>query len=441
MKLLFVIPEYPPLIGGGISTFYQNLLPVLVEQGHSIHVLVGSAFTNQRPEYELDGVTVEFLDPKTVTQNLVNFNRYHATPELQRHLAAAWTAWEQVNRGIGYDVVEVTDWGLLFVPWIVSSESPPTVVQLHASIGQIDFHDPRIDGELQSTLTRLLELNLLSIADELQTYSHANAQEWQQLIGRNITDIPPALPISSHVEKVKKSDSGLVVGRIQYWKGPTILCEALQILAQRAPTLDWLGRDTMYQEANLSMKGYLTQTYPDVWGSKVKDLGTLSPKETRSLQAKAGFILVPSIWDVFNYTCIEGMAQAQIVICSKGAGAADLITDGVNGFTFPAGNAQALADQLKNVMELSTDKRIDISQAAQRTIQTNLNPVSIAQQRIETYKNLLIRGKFPGVPNPWLLDAFSPSKSLAKPLSFLNHLPLGDLSRYVFERGLQKIVR
>lgn len=440
MKLLFRIPEYPPHSSGGIATFYQNLLPELSRQGHQVCALVGSALSPGLASYQEDGVSVEFLNHQAVSANCARFDRYRAIPEFQRHLAAAWTAWEQVNGGKGYDLVETTDWGMLFVPWITSSESPPTVVQLHGSIGQIDFYDPQPDNQLQSSLVRLLEASLLSLADELQTNSQSNAQAWSQLTGRNVTYIPPALQLSLNPSSTVKSPDGLVVGRIQYWKGPIILCEALRSLGEKAPTLDWIGRDTVYRELGTSMATYLAQTYPDIWGSKVRPLGTLPPQETIQHQAKAGFMVVPSTWDVFNYTCAEGMAQAQIVLCSQAAGSADLIENGVNGLTFTAGNSQALAESLDTLLSLSMAEREQMGKAAQQTIQTKLAPTQIAQQRIEAYEKLLCRGKFPTRPNSWLLDAVSPSQPLEKPLAFLNRLPLRELSHYVLERSLKKFV-
>ncbi len=440
MKILFIIPEYPPSSGGGISTFYRHMLPELSKYGHKIHVLVGSAFTSKRAGYELDGITVEFLDSILVSENLAKFACYRAIPEFQRHLAAAWTAWEQVKGGRGYDLVETTDWGMLFAPWIASAESPPTVVQLHGSIGQIDFYDPQPDSQLQGSLVRLLEVSLLSVADELQAYSQSNAQAWSQLTRRNVTYIPPALQPSLNQSSTVKSPNGLVVGRIQYWKGPTILCEALRLLGEKAPTLDWAGRDTGYKEPITSMAGYLAQTYPDIWGSKVYPLGAFSPEETIQLQAKAGFMVIPSTWDVFNYTCAEGMAQAQTVLCSQGAGAAELIANGMNGLTFAADNPQALAESLDNLLSLSTVEREQMGKAAQRTIKTKLAPAQIVQQRIEAYEKLLCRGRFPVPPDPWLFEAVSPSQPLEKPLAFLNRLPLRELSHYILERSLKKFV-
>lgn len=438
MRLLFILPEYLPLTGGGIVTFYRNVLPELVRQGHQVHVLVGSAFTSKLPSYEAEGITVEFLDTDAVTANLDRFNQYHVAPEFQRHLSAAWTAWEQVNQGKNYDLVETTDWGLLFVPWVVA-DSPPTVVQLHGSIGQIDFYDPRQGDELQGNLTRVLEVGLLSTADELQTYSQLNAQAWSQLTNREVVYIPPAWCPDSNLEQLReKSLNGLVVGRIQQWKGPTVLCEALRLLGDAAPTIDWVGRDTSYKNGG-SMSSYLAQTHPDIWGVKIRPVGSRPFDETAKLQAEAGFIAVPSIWDVFNYTCVEGMGCPQVVLCSQGAGAASLITDKVNGLVFPADNPEALAESINYLHSMSVDEHRQMGKAAQQ-IQTELDPSRIVRQRIEAYEKLIQRGKFPVRPNPWLLKAVSPGKPLKQPLEFLEHLPLRDLSTYVLRRSIKKFV-
>jgi glycosyltransferase involved in cell wall biosynthesis len=441
MKLLFILPEYPPHFGGGISTFYQHLLPALVASGHQVDVLVGNPFTSQSPSYTTQGINVQFLESAIVDTYLQKFMVYHAMPEVQRHFAVAWALWEQSHGGSGYDLVETTDWGMLFAPWITSPESPPTVVQLHASIGQIDFYDPQIDIQLQGNLIRLLEVSLLSVADELQANSTANAQVWQQLTGRDVAYIPPALSLAPPLTLSNRSESGLVVGRIQYWKGPTVLCEALRLLDCKAPTIAWIGRDTAYQGSGTSMATHLAKTYPDIWGNHIQILGQKSPQETLQLQANAKFMVVPSIWDVFNYTCAEGMAQAKVVLCSQGAGAVDLITNGVNGLTFVEGNPKSLAESLDTLLSLSEIEQWQIGQAAQQTIQTTLAPDQIAQQRIAAYEKLLQRGKHPVRPNPWLVAAVSPLQSLEKPLAFLDRLPLKELSAYVMKRGFQKVMK
>ena len=440
MKLLFIIPEYHPYSAGGIATFYNNLFPYLVDQGCEIRVLAGNAFTSHLPSYQQGNINIDFLDHNAVSHNLEKFAQYHAIPELQRHLAAAWTAWEQTNGGQGYDLVETTDWGMLFVPWIVSENSPPTVVQLHGSIGQIDFHDPQIDTQLQNSLARLLEVSLLSVADELQANSSLNAKTWESLTNRDVTYIPPALSIMSDTQSLEESENGLVVGRIQYWKGVTDLCEALELMGDHAPIINWIGRDTVYRHSGDSMSVYLKQNYPNIWGEKIKPLGTFSVEKTRQFQAKAKSLIVPSKWDVFNYTCVEGMAQGKTVLCSNGAGAVNLITDGVNGLTFIAGDSQNLATKLETLLSFNDTKRQQIGRAAQETVQTKLAPKKIVQQRIEIYEKLIQRGKFLVRPNKWLINAVSPSKSVIQPLGLLDQLPLRELSNYLLKRTINKVL-
>lgn len=441
MKILYVIPEYPPNYGGGIATFYKNLLSQFILIGCKVDIIVGNAFTSNLSSYEDSGIKVSFLDKDLVDSYLCKFEKYKPMPELQRHLATAWAVWEQAKCGRGYDLIEVTDWGLLFVPWIIPENSPPTVVQLHASIGQIDFYDPQIDNYLQGNLVRLFESNLLSLADGLHTYSISNSVAWETIINRKVEYIPPALTSDSTQSSGNRLDSGLVVGRIQYWKGVTVLCEALRLLKDKAPNIDWIGRDTVYQKATQSMSAHLLCEYSDIWQKKLKPIGTLSPEETLQRQAVAKFIIVPSIWDVFNYTCVEGMAQGKVVLCSEGAGAHDLIINGVNGLTFKANDPQSLANCLETVMKWSPSKLEEVGLAARQTVESILDPKLIAQKRIEAYKNLISRGKHSVKANQWLIDAVSPHEKLNKPLAFLDRLPLNELLDYTISRSLKKILR
>jgi glycosyltransferase involved in cell wall biosynthesis len=440
MRLLFVIPEFPPHSGGGIVTFYRTLLPELVKLGHEVRALVGSAFTSKLDAYRLEGVEVEFLDHELVAANLPRFEGFRALPELQQHLSAAWTAYEQANAGNEYDLVETVDWGMLFVPWVVAESNPPVVVQLHGSAGQIDHRDPKQGAELLGHVTRLLEMNILEAAEELQTYSDLNAREWEAITGREVSYIPPAwAPVEMPRWDGGSSEAGLAVGRIQYWKGPIVLCEALRLLGVSAPEINWIGRDTPYRHSSTSMSEHLLHTYPDVWGLKVRAMGPHSPAETLAAQARAAFSVVPSVWDVFNFTCAEGMGAGRTVICSTGAGASGLIVNGKNGFVFPPNDAAALASVLQRVVAMTSSERQSIGGAARETILDALAPGRVAAERSQRYEALAARGRSRQPVRPWVADAVRPGEPVGRPLAFLDSLPLRDLSEYAMRRSLRRV--
>jgi len=254
-----------------------------------------------------------------------------------------------------------------------------------------------------------------------------------------VTYIPPAWQSSAaDPAEIVESARGLVVGRIQYWKGPTLLCEALRLMGDEAPLIEWAGRDTDYQDAGASMSAYLARHYPDVWGKKIIPLGPRSPEATAALQAAAAFILVPSVWDVLNYTCIEGMGHGRVVLCSEGAGAAGLITSGEDGLTFAANAPAALADCLRQGLGMDAAARKRMGERARRTIAETLSPPLVARQRLAAYENLRERGKAYTPPHDWLTDAVRPHQPLPRSMAFLDHLPLRELSGYALSRGLKK---
>jgi glycosyltransferase involved in cell wall biosynthesis len=434
VKLLFVLPEYPPDYGGGIATFYGALLPALVELGHEVTVVVGSAFVRGGGPDERDGVRVRFLAEALAAAELRRFDRFAAVPELQHHLAAAWAIWREMAQG-DFDLVEATDWGFLFVPW-VAEPGPRVVVRLHGSCGQIAQRDPAPGEELQGDLERLIEASVIRHADAVATYSRANALEWEGVLGRPVClQLPPVQGVIPE-PTASWGDRGFVAGRLQYWKGPHVVCKALRRLGPDGPTIEWAGRPVIHNGTGRSYDRYLAEEFPDVWGSRLVALGRIPQAEVAQRQRAAAFVIVPSTWDMFNLTAPEAMAQGAILLCSEGAGAVDLIESGVNGFSFPAGNDAALAELIQRVRGLDPAARRAIRSAALATAREKLAPAFIASMAAALYQQVTAR------PRAQPLDAWS--RQVASPgertdrLGFLDRLPLKALVRYSVSRSISK---
>jgi glycosyltransferase involved in cell wall biosynthesis len=443
LRILVLSPEYLPSSGGGIVTFYRLFLPDLVAAGHSVRLIQGSGQRAERTASRntIEGVVTEVLEVERLERHLARFSHLAALPGLRLHLAASWAMWEQAGGAEDFDVVEACDWGLSFIPPLVTGNRP-TFVQMHGSIGQIDQHDPATGEEAKGVLIRMIEAAVLQRASAIQCTSDANARFWQLQTRRKISKLlpgwrSPALTLAN----LEAGPSGLVLGRVQRWKGPHILCEALRLLGARAPSIEWYGRDTMYGERTSSTAANLAKTYPDVWGKRIHHRPQVDPQAAAALQRTTLFNVVPSTWDVFNFTCVEAMASGRPVICSRGAGASELIEDGVTGFLFEAGDAASLAGTIDRLLCMGAQRLADIGRAAQSVVAQRLAPEQIAAERIETY-TAVISSFAPQPPraDDWIVDAVSGKDNAANSeISFLNHLPLKTLLRHSGNRLVNKV--
>ena len=276
----------------------------------------------------------------------------------------------------------MTDFGLLFAPVISLPDRPPLVVKMHGSVGQISEREPEKPASaLDSALARVTEAALLPMADGLCAYSPINAAEWSARFDVPVDMIPPPMTLPPLQPKTLSDYSGLVAGRIQAWKGPHRLCEAVAAAGSHLPkdfVMAWAGRDTDTAPDGTSFSAWLDRHYPTIWGTRVVPKGQLAADTLASLQSSVRYVVVPSLWDTFNYVLAESMAAGAVTVGSQGAGAAFLLQDGVNGFTFDISNTQEFAAKLLTAHSLDAKARAEIGEAARATIDRQLNPGAIA---------------------------------------------------------------
>lgn len=434
MRLLILTPEFER--GGGIATFYRHLAPALGRLGVEVRIIEGSAFhAGSAAPRSVDGVSVETLELDRLNRWAERFSALAATPGLRRHLAAAWAMWEQAGRGAEADVVEAADWGLLYVPAAIEV-SRTLVVQGHGSIGQISVHDPLAGEETQNALTRLIESAVLARVQTVQTYSRANAEFWECETGRPVDMIRPALRTTPGAPPEAISSRGLVAGRIQRWKGPDVLCRALALMGNAAPGVDWLGRDTSSNRREVSTASELARLYPQVWGRLVRPAPPVPPEEVAGRQSRVLFNLVPSEWDVFNFTVVEAMASGRPTLVSSGAGASELVTEGETGFLFEAGNSASLAVSLDKLLSMPPARLAEIGGAARETVRRECDPDVIAGARLAAYRRAIADfAQSPQSPvDGWIGAVCRPNAATEDVDEFLGQFPIRSLTRHVARR-------
>jgi glycosyltransferase involved in cell wall biosynthesis len=436
VKILLVTPEYPPDFGGGIVTFYRDLVPALRKQGCQVSVLKGSAFVHGGEPYEFEGVAALTLETARYHQWLERFTHFAMFPELRCHLAAAFALHEQAGEGEGFDAVEVTDWGLLFLPWVIRSKAP-VLVQLHGSTGQIARQEPAGGRTAEGIVELLLESIALAAAPRLSSYSRANVDWWQSILHRPVNYLQPPLQLEPVAfDKNIRADKWISVARIQGWKGPQVACAAWELLGEGAPQLDWIGRDTRQGTTGESTDASLRRAFPHIWGRKIQPLGQLFPQEVQERMRAAKAVLVPSTWDVFNLAAAEAMALGKTVVISDGAGAVDLVQHGVNGFVFPKNDPPSLAELVRQVDKLNPEALRGIGQRASETVRDRLDPERIAAGKLRIYRD---SPEPPASQVSWLRESLLPDTE-TKPFAFLDVLALKPLTAYVAQRAVNKVL-
>lgn len=354
MNILFILPEFEPHTGGGIGTYYKELLSEN-KDWESI-VIQGSAFDVRDGTASWAEVPIYYLKKTLFEKYKVLFNHLSIFPELQNHLASAWAMYEQAqNLNINFDAVVCTDWGFGFVPWIINKNIPVTV-HLHGSCGQIDHYEPRYGLEFWSKLYLHIEASLLEKADALVTHSLQNIAFWEKRFNHKkpIELIPP--PFSMVGEEVNPSPAlnhttGLVIGRVQLWKGPILLCKAIQLLTaeyKKDLTIYWIGRDTFYDQQNMNMTEYLKREFPEIWGKIIIPLGSKSHTEINELIKSTSWGLVPSEWDMFNLSAVEHLKNKNPIVCSSAAGVSDFISGSLSTIIFN-GTVDDLANSIREI--------------------------------------------------------------------------------------------
>lgn len=92
------------------------------------------------------------------------------------------------------------------------------------------------------------------------------------------------------------------------------------------------------------------------------------PQEFRGLIALADAVVVTTVTDGTSVTVMDAMAQGIPVVTSLTNGSSEWVMDGVTGWTFPVGDARALASALERVVSCGPQLRGLIASHARRLV-------------------------------------------------------------------------
>ncbi len=400
MRILFVSGLYPPAAKGGgeLSTHY--IAQGLAERGHEVTVL---AEGEQRVESHLQGVRVFRAPLGLVSKPL--FEKQHS-----RHIAHA------IKREIGdlkrFDVVHAHDFRSALA---LAHLKLPQAVVTSRDYAQISGCTNNIlrDGGINPGCSddplhchRLYEVgwprrlarfwqyefNIGFRHTAFQSFpkhifiSQAQQQQitrHQQLPGVKTTVIYNPITPEYFSSPLQAGQIGriLYLGRMEMYKGVSVLLQAFEQLAKRHSGVQLV----------LGGQGAQKAEY-EAWAARhglqyrVKFLGHLPWDRVMSVYDEADVVVSPHLWvEPFGRTVVEAMARGKLVVAANVGGPMEIIKAAGSGLLFERGMVDELSYALETAVTMNHYDKRAMTEKGRSWVSTALNADRIARLHEEFY--------------------------------------------------------
>ena len=200
---------------------------------------------------------------------------------------------------------------------------------------------------------------MVKAADACITNSHAGKDYLIQVLNAQDSHVfvqPYEVPAANSMigESIAKEATSqyqhpifIFVGSVNPRKGLNFLLEACAILANKGCTnytLLVVGDGSQRQELEeFCQKNHLTNC--------VQWIGRIDYGHLGKYFGGADVFVLPTLEDTWGMVVLEAMVLGKPVLCSKWAGACELVIDGENGYTFDPHKPEKLAELMQNFID------------------------------------------------------------------------------------------
>lgn len=398
MKIWILTSEFPPLYGGGISTYCIESANMFSAYGHEVTIVTPD------PKHKKISITQE------TNYRIVRFNQneYFTASFLgyETHLSFAFSqvVGEMIQQFGLPDVLEAQEYmGIAYYLLQYKLLRYPLykdlkiVITLHApsflyfEYNQVAFYQTPYFwiGEMERFCIRAADM-VLSPSKYLVTELKAR----MNLEDIKIHVIKNPFKLKSKFQEHKIERNKLVFfGKLTPQKGCLKLIEdCKQMWNERltAPLYMIGGGNHLYHPERKDMNDFIKKKYKEQLNKGLlKLLGSIEPRKISSHLANAHVVIVPSIVDNLPYTVLEAMGNSKIVLASVQGGQSEVITDEQNGFLFDHEQKGSFKKKLGQVLSLTENQITTISNAGYETIRKDYDYETIYNFKIKLLNDLV----------------------------------------------------
>jgi len=387
VRILLVSDFFPPT-PGGLESHVQRLAEALIDRGHEIAVLTGTA----RPDPLPDGASVEFAPtllgrvPWVFEDGLRQYMPPFPDPVFGRAVRRVAESWRP-------DIIHAHGWCAFSSYW---PDAPPLVVTLHDH-GLRCPKKTLLQGDsecLQGRGMRCITCGGDQAA--LKRIPMAAMMGWS--VSHLSTHTSRFIAVSHSVAE-RATENGIPTSKVRVIPNFIRMGNEISGDGSSTPIVIYVGPDSRHKgrwvaieafnrlplgTATLVLVGGGTQV--DING--VVNLGYLRGAALWEQYRRASIALVPSVWpEPCPTVALEAMSFGLPIIGSNIGGIPDLVEDGCSGLLVPPNDPDRLAESIYAIL---TDHELHnkLSQGARARSQ-QFDTATVVPQIVEVYESFL----------------------------------------------------
>lgn len=395
MNICLVTNEYPPDTGwGGIATYTQALARELVRIGERVHIVALTV----KDDYVMDdkGVTVHWIRwPGGIPYLLYKYvsfrlslGRFH---DVLLFSQRACEVVRRINEESPLDVIEAAECCSPGFFAFKDLDIPKKITRLHTPFFQVRRLNSMPENAVNSNRD-YFEKHQTDMSTAVTSPTAALARIVEDKWGtKDINVIPNLFNLRNYTPDkevyngfLKGEDYLLYFGRLEQRKGVHLLAEALEKVFDKSPKIKaaFVGGDTLYTGS--SMKELMLDILKE-HTDRVVFLDNIPHASLYPIIERSRFVVLPSLWENFPYTCLEAMAFKKPVIATTGSGFSEIIQDNVSGFLVPPGDAASLERMILKCLDAE-----DLEEVGERAFERvkDFDTEKVARRMLEFYKQV-----------------------------------------------------
>jgi glycosyltransferase involved in cell wall biosynthesis len=251
---------------------------------------------------------------------------------------------------------------------------------------KIPYNRIMLSGSLTIAISECVRNHLLSVygADpEKIALIHRGAD-----VDKFRPDAVKAGDVAEFRARLGVADGGILVtlpGRLTFWKGQTVLLDAVAAARRAGVTVLFVGSDQGRSDYTASLKDKASRLRDG------KRAVFMEHTDDMPLVYAASDVVVSASSaqpEAFGRVIPEAQAMGRIVVGTAHGGACETIADGKTGFLVPPGDPAALASALDRALSMSPAESRRMRDAAVESVRENFSTRAMCEKTLEVYRRV-----------------------------------------------------